>query len=121
MRFVALDEKTTKRPSPLMACPVELLGPFAGPPVAATDMVVVEGVQFITGPLDEEQVSRTKTSLVRPPPAADVWVVKTTNRPSSLIAGSWLLPASAFPALSADTRTVDGLHPLPASRQVSRK
>ena len=121
MRFVALDEKTTKRPLPLIACAVELLGPFVGPPSAATDTAVVEGVQFITAPLDEEQVSRTKTSLVRPPPAAGVCVVNATKRPSSLTAGSSLFPASALPALSTDTRLVDGLHPLPARGQVSRK
>lgn len=55
--FVALDENATKRPSPLTACALELLGPFAAPPLAAAEMVTVEGVHPTTAPPKELQVS----------------------------------------------------------------
>src|SRR2546426_9769895 len=108
MRFVALEEKTTKRPSPLTACDVESLGPFAGAPPTPRETVVVEGMQLATGPFDELQVSWMKTSLVMPPPGSGTCVLKTMKRPSSLMAGSCLLPASAFPELSTETMIVPG-------------
>src|SRR5215469_12184160 len=104
MRFVALEENATKRPSPLMASRLELLGPLAAPPLTATEMVIVDAVHPVTAPLDDRQVSRKKTSLV---PGA--CVVNTTKRPSALTAGTWLLPGSALPALSTETMVVEGV------------
>ena len=65
-----------------------MLGPLPEPPPAARDTVVVEGVQFATSPFDELQVSRIETLTVTPPPNAGTCVVKTTKRPSSVMAGS---------------------------------
>src|SRR5689334_12790757 len=121
MRFVALEEKTAKRPSPLTAWGVELLGPFAAAPPAAMDTVDVEGVQPLAGPLDELHVSWIKTMLVMPPPDSGTCELNTTKRPSSLIAGSWLLPASALPELSTETIVVEGAQPAEANVQVSRR
>jgi len=45
-------------------------------PPTPMETVFVEGTQLSTGPLDELQVSRMKTSLVVPPPASDTWVLK---------------------------------------------
>src|SRR5882757_463253 len=80
-RFVALESKTTKRPSALTACCEELLTPFAVP-AALWDTLVVEAMQPATGPPEELQVSRIQTVLVKPPPGAGVCVLNTMNRPS---------------------------------------
>ena len=69
-RLVASDEKAMNRPSELMAWREELLEPLLDPPVGITDTMAVEGVQLTTGPFDELHISRTKTLMVRPPPAA---------------------------------------------------
>ena len=119
--FVALDENATKRPSPLTAWALELLGPFADAPLVATEIVTVEGVHPATGAPEELQVSWSNTSLVTPTPAAGICLLKTTKRPSSLSAGIWLLPLSALPALSTETMVVEGVHPLPMRKQVSRR
>jgi hypothetical protein len=79
-------------------------------------------MQLATGPFDELQVSWMKTPLVMPPPGSGTCVEKTTKRPSSLIAGSELLPANALPELSTETIVVTGAQPDGAGGvQVSRK
>jgi hypothetical protein len=85
------------------------------------ETVVVDGIQLATGPFDELQVSWMDTILVLPPVGSGNCVEKTTKRPSSLIAGSELLPASAFPELSTETMIVEGAHPEGANVQVSRR
>jgi hypothetical protein len=85
------------------------------------ETVVVEGAQLPTGPLDELQVSWIETMLVLPPVGIANSVEKTMKRPPSLIAGSELPPASAFPELSTETIVVVGAQPDGADVQVSRR
>src|SRR5712671_7604316 len=115
---ISLESKTTKRPSALTACCEELLTPFAGP-AALWDTLVVEAMQPATGPPEELQVSRIQTVLVKPPPGTGVCVLNTMNRPSSLIAGSWLFPRIGFPPPSTETIVVEGEQTV-APVQVSR-
>src|SRR5437588_6064771 len=66
-RFVALEENTTNRPSPLTAWALDSLGPLAALPSAATEIVTVEAVQLVTGASSDTQASRIKTLSVPNP------------------------------------------------------
>ena len=108
MRFVAVEAKTTKRPSPEMAG--SMLEPSAGVVPSGVEPSVVAGTQeLLVVPIVVTQVERTNTSsaplgLGAVAPRFIAVETKATNNPSLAIAGAELGPFPGVVPSGVETR-----------------